>query len=204
MYNREAEEHSRLHLLERHSISEIQYKNAKLKKQYSEKLRMTHDKPRIDVGLNGEEIYYIYFEDALGNLLITLYSNGIKPTTIPLERISEYGQSVANYLNSHGIKTYTVESIIQIASFIHDDKEKRFTDNTEYRWKIQDFEKAKEIKISINGELDISELKREFRNNMPIKMKEAFMDEEINEKAVKEFKQDKHCLTLKPNKKNEQ
>ena len=86
---------------------------------------MTHDKPRIDVGLNGEEIYYIYFEDALGNLLITLYSNGIKPTTIPLERISEYGQSVANYLNSHGIKTYTVESIIQIASFIHDDKEKK-------------------------------------------------------------------------------
>lgn len=200
------EHYSKLIAKQNLSISEIRYRNAKLKQKYSEKMRMTRNKPRIDIGLNGEDIYYIYFEDALCNLLITLYNNGIKPTTIPLEKISEYGISVATHLIKQGIQTYNVESIDQITGFIREDKEKRFSEyiNADREFRIHHRDGKNEVLIGINDELDISKLEKEFRSNLPTEMQEAFMDEEINKKAVDAFKQDSYSLTLKPSKKNEQ
>lgn len=188
------------------SISEIRYRNAKLKQKYSEKMRMTRNKPRIDIGLNGEDIYYIYFEDALCNLLITLYNNGIKPTTIPLEKISEYGISVATHLIKQGIQTYNVESIDQVTGFIREDKEKRFSHNinADREFRIHHRDGKNEVLIGINDELDVEELEKEFRSNLPTEMQKAFMDEEISKKAVEMFKQDSYSLILKPSKKNEQ
>ena len=177
---------------------------ADYEKEYPERIRMTRSKPRIEAGLNGEDIYYIYFEDALGNLLINLYSNGIKPTTISLDRISAYGRDVANLLNSQGFKTYSVESLSQVISFVSNDKEKRFTENTRGGWKVFHIDGKHNILVGINSELDTTKLIKAFRSNMPCEMKKAFMNEEINENAVKAFKQDSYSLTLKPSKKNEQ